>query len=512
MKISYINQLYSNEFKTIQYLHVPCSELSVFYQEITRYKRECERLDNDSQLLEVYYLLRRCFFKLCGSLLPYADVLPQEVIKELLKKLQLIKRNFPEFFKRSASPMAKAFKTVIDMQSNRISEYICKYLKKDISNNSKIAIVLKKTFTIRDEEFIVGQLRRILPFRPNVFIFSENSFRKNIMTFDKVLFIGTPDYFEPLVITTIKAKTTTFISYDMFSNEYKKTSIFYDLRDHVFSTLIENINFGEPLKRSESMLSSELKSVEVQTAIQNILKNQTQNINSEEMIHPVEAQIVYLENGNFIFASKESKIKIIEPEGKGNIHHVCLKDLEEGDYIILRNERDNRLIAETADSEILKEDTDRVRKLQECWKNQLRLLLRRKGMSRLCYELTYRYGMKTAKPASIRNWCSDESIFPRELPQLLGALGFEQKEALDIIAAMKKIQSAHIQAGRLISKMLEKEITNEVYRKLLETGSYTFTSTLFKGASFNIERIIGVSDETHEVMPYNLMKPFKAYD
>jgi hypothetical protein len=511
MKISSINRLYSPDPKYVHFLHVPCRELSVYFEELSRFRNECNRLNDDDQLLDAYYWFRRCFFRICGSLLPYGEVLSQEIVKDLLQKLQLIKRSFPDFFKIAVVPLAQAFKTVIDMKENRMTEYICQHLNQQTSRTTNIAVVLKRTLVHAEEkhmtEILKGQNVKIL----NVSLFSESSFRKSLQTFDEVIFVGTPDYFEPLVVTSFKAEITTFISYEMFSNEMCMISSFSDLREHVISTVFDNIQVGTPLEKNVHMNAAEHGNEDVQSTVQKILRSQA-STNELDTNQPVEAHIVYLENRRFIFASKESKIRIITSEGKGSIHHVSLKELEADDYIILRNERDSRLIAETADSEILKDEAPRLRELQERWKNQLRTVLKRKGMFKLCDELTKRHGMKTASPASVRNWCGEESICPQELPLLLKALGFEINESNEIVAAMKKIQSSHIQAGRLISEMLVREISGDIYQELLEHGSYTFTSSWFKGASFNIERVIGIGDTIHEVMPYNLMKPFKTYE
>src|SRR5699024_6944041 len=202
-----------------------------------------------------------------------------------------------------------------------------------------------------------------------------------------------------------------------------------------------------------------------------------------------------------------SKIRIFFPDQKKDfIKQVDFKDIEEDDFIVIRNERDTKLIAEVAD-QILQSKANRYRMLQNEWKDRLRSMLDIHGLTHLSRILTNEYSLKTASIASIRSWCDDDSICPTELPLLLRALKYNDNQTEEIYAKMKEIRSAHLKAGRLISNKLMKEISIDIIEELQEQGFYNFASEEFDGASFNIERIVSIDNSSYSISPYNLIQP-----
>src|SRR5699024_590737 len=97
----------------------------------------------------------------------------------------------------------------------------------------------------------------------------------------------------------------------------------------------------------------------------------------------IEASLVYLENDRVLFVPRESKIRIFFPDQKKDfIKQVDFKDIEEDDFIVIRNERDTKLIAEVAD-QILQSKANRYRMLQNEWKDRLRSMLDIHGLTHL---------------------------------------------------------------------------------------------------------------------------------
>ena len=245
----------------------------------------------------------------------------------------------------------------------------------------------------------------------------------------------------------------------------------------------------------------------INTAVNRFIEEQknTIEVNSQDA---VDACIIHLENNRFLFAPRDSKIRVFSPNEQINfIKQITFRDIEEDNYIIIRNERDTKLIAEVADQYVLKSKAKIYRELQNEWKEKLRVNVENKGIGKVSDILMRKYKIKTASIASLRSWCNEDSICPTELPKILKALKYEDDKIKEVHVIMKKIQQAHIKAGRVISEKLMSELSVNILRELQEKGYYTFMSTEFNGVSFNIERIVSIDRETYLIAPYNLMKP-----
>lgn len=503
MSFNNLVDLYKLEKSKISFKHVKNRKLSFFAEGLEAYRKEVlESYDSDEHLNDMLNLLRRVFFKLTGSFMPYNKVINQELNKELLKKFYQIKNSYPNLFSSIVKEIAKNFKEITETNENSMVEYIQDYINNEYKGIRKIAIVTKRSLSIEEKNKFVKRLK----LGHKIYYFTENSFRKEINIFNEVFYIGCPNYFGKYVKTIFKGSNIYFVSYDMFINSMRPENEFEELdRKGVYSTLYNQIDFGQPSQK-EILINFEEKE-SLNFAVNKVLDEQKST--GDNSSDAIEASIVYLENDRFLFAPQDSKIRVFVPEEKSNfVKQINFKDLEEDDYIIIRNESDTKLIAEVADK-ILKSKAKDYRQLQQKWKKRLRYNVEKKGLNRVSEILSKKYRLTTATTVSIRNWCNDNSICPTELPKLLKALKFTEKEVKEIYSKMQEIKCAHIKAGRLISWKLMNELSSEIYRELREQGYYTFTSEEFDGASFNIERVVSIDQNKYLIAPYNLMKPIE---
>src|SRR5699024_9848519 len=155
---------------------------------------------------------------------------------------------------------------------------------------------------------------------------------------------------------------------DIFTNSLKSKLLLEELDNNIVqSTIYNGIILGKPNQRKIDIKLRETESVDV--AVNKILEDQNILDNIQEAI---EASLVYLENDRVLFVPRESKIRIFLPDQKKDfIKQVDFKDIEEDDFIVIRNERDTKLIAEVAD-QILQSKANRYRMLQNEWKDRLR--------------------------------------------------------------------------------------------------------------------------------------------
>ena len=500
MSFSNLIDLYKLEKSNINFAHVKNNRLSLFAESLEKYRKEVQgRYDNDLHLSEVLNLLRRVFFKLTGSFLPYNKVISIEVQNELLKKFFQIKNSYPELFSSSVIKIAKVFKEIIEAKENSMADYLQSHLNNKLHNTQKIAIVTKRALSLDEKKQFIGDII----VNHDINFFTENSFRKEISIFDEVIYIGSPNYFGEYTRTTFKGSVITFVSYNMFTNFIKLKGEFEEIiKNGTYSTLYNQVTVGEAIQKKVTINLEEKESLNI--AVNKFLDEQKgSGINSSDTI---EASIVFLENDRFLFAPQDSKIRVFFPEEKNNfVKQKNFNEVEEDDYIVIRNESDTKLIAEVAD-QILKSKAKDYRLTQKKWKKRLLYNVEQKGINKVSQILSKKYRLKTASTVSIRNWCNENSISPTELPKLLKALKYTEKEVEEIHRKMKEIRRAHLKAGRLISGKLMNELSIEIFQELKEQGYYTFTSKEFDGASFNIERVVSIDRSVYYVAPYNLMK------
>ncbi|MED4111200.1 hypothetical protein, partial [Halalkalibacterium halodurans] len=473
---------------------------SFFSESLEKYRKEVQgRYDGDEHLKEVLDLLRRAFFKLTGSFLPYNKVISDDLQNELLIKFYQIKNSYPELFSSLVMRIAKSIKEITEASENSMVEYLQNYLN-NLKGSQKIAIVTKRALSLGEKkDFVNGLIKS-----HKINYYTENSFRREVNIFNEVCYIGSPNYFGEYVRNTFKGSRITFITYEMFTNSMEPKSQLRDLnKKGVYSTLYNQVTIEKTIQKKVMINLEEKESLNI--AVNRLLEEQQRTVSNSSDV--IEASIVYLENDRFLFAPQDSKVRVFFPEEKSNfVKQKNFKDVEEDDYIVIRNESDTKLIVEVAD-QILKLNAKSYRMLQRKWKKRLRYNVEKKGINRISQILSKKYHLKTASTVSIRNWCNENSICPTELPELLKALKFTEEEVKEIYNKMKEIKRAHLKAGRLISNKLMNELSTEILQELREQGYYTFTSEEFDGASFNIERVVSIDQSRYLIAPYNLMKP-----
>lgn len=502
MFFSNIIKLYEIKCVKVSFKHVNCEELYQFAKIIHQFQKEIiSKYENSDDLLEVLRILKRVLFKYTNSLQPFNKVLDQDVNKQIVQGLRRIKNSYPALSDNIISPIAKSLYELTQLTDNELYKFICDYINKIARIGMRIAIVSKRTL-LSEEQALINQC-----IKTHVVIkyFSNNSFRKNLETFDEILYLGNPQYFGNYVTNTFKAKNISFITYSIFSNKMQKENVLDKISENSsYSTIFRNVVIDNSLIQKENLniTDEETFSTKINTYVESIKEEE------RHQYDVVDAGIVHLENDRILFVPLNSKIRIFDPDNpKELIKQIDFKELEEDDYIVIRNDRDTKLIAEVADQEILKERATYYRLLQRKWKKRLIYNVQQKGYKRVGELLKNKYHVSTASAASVRNWCSEESICPIELPVILKAFKYDDKEVKEIVEAMKEIQRAHRRAGRIISSKLMNELSTNILNELRMKGYYTFESKEFNGASFNIERVVSIDQSKHLVSPHNLMKP-----
>ncbi len=497
---------YTLEGKEISFRHVEYKLVDELAKQLYDFKLDLTRnFAEEEFLLDLYSSVNRVLFNLCHSIMPYSSLLDKNLSDMLLNKFKQAKLGYPDLFQKMIIPIVKTVDALRRDDENVLYDFICTYLNENPKNYKKISIITKRSLNYSEKEHI---LHRINP-ELNISFYTENGYRKTQMIFDETIFLGSSNFFSSFSSQVFKSYQTTFISYSFFLHKNRKTSAFPHLpTTELTNTIQKGIIFNNQTFNKEIIEIKEENTIH--QVIKSIIKEQ-ENIDQGDNHRQVVASIIFIESDRFLFVSRDANVRILSLHDRNEfVKQIHFKDLQEDDYLIIRNDWDTKLIAEVADKKVLKDNATQYRGLQEDWKKRLRNHVNKLGAQRVSKILSQKYNMKTASSVSVRNWCTEESICPQEISALLKALKYKNNEIENIYSAMKEIQNAHRQAGRIITRSLMNELKEDIFEKLNEQGYYTFNSNTFNGASFNIERVISIDNTKYSIFYYDLMKPINA--
>src|SRR5699024_9036726 len=298
--------LYSVKERKVFFRHVHNTDLTHIAEDIESYRLEIQkRYEDDEHLLDIFNLLRRIFFKLTGSLLPYGSVIESELEKELINNFYIIKNSYPELFSSTVIHLAKSFNQILSLDINSMQKIVYEYIQTTSEVGNELAVVTKRALTSKEKKLLTKKVSSSCIIR----FYTDNSFRKVIHTFGKVLYIGSPNYFGDYVNNTFKGSEIVFFSYDIFTNSLQSKLLLEELDNNIVQNTIYNgIILGKTNQRKIDIKLRETESVDV--AVNKILEDQNILDNIQEAI---EASLVYLENDRVLFVPRESKIRIFFP-------------------------------------------------------------------------------------------------------------------------------------------------------------------------------------------------------
>lgn len=440
------------------------------------------------------------FIKVCRRVVETLDNYStyfQDCDKMIVKYFTLTKKQiYVDLFIGKVEPIIALLKILRKKQSNSYIDTLQKLIK-----NKKMSLensyILTKKKPLRDFININGVNLRIIP---------DKEFVKLGVFADTVIFLGTPNYFDRKFSEIFYGKHTVFLGYSCFENRLVKNNSFSDLisRDYQISMKYKDVSLDRGhsgLNYRDAFLDNEdNKSVEAVIKLIENIKTLPEK--------KVEAKLATISNKNYVFLPILEEINVIDKYSL-KISQAKVIDLSIGDLLVFRNQNGSNLIEEVANS-IMGTNAKGYREEIEKWKKRLRYNVNKKGIKTVSRILTDRYNIAVAKETNIKNWISTYSIKPSCLNELLTALKFDMQDKEEILKASEEIVSAHISAGHIISQALMKELDQNLESVIDENGFYTFESKEFEGASFNIEEIINISNETYFIPDDYVLKVVKG--
>ena len=208
----------------------------------------------------------------------------------------------------------------------------------------------------------------------------------------------------------------------------------------------------------------------------------------------------------WVDASDGATVSILDPETQQR-RKVLTRDLQLGNYLLLRTDGGGDMIAPVADM-ILGDRAVACRESEKHWKDQLRKKMQVLGIHPLVKKLR-EAGSEIANPQNVRNWSSYKSIKTEKkddfdaIMKVVG-LGSRTDEFWNTAVL---IDHAHRKAGRQISRKLFHQVKKTDLGELLKTGRMEFTLPTESGGKLAAFRINVVYDESFTVPVIRLNHP-----
>ncbi|MEI4769801.1 hypothetical protein WAX74_09115 [Psychrobacillus sp. FJAT-51614] len=490
------NELYSSVVN-VEFIKVEEDSIGQLIRALKNLKNYIKTYyEYDQVLIEETELFIRVCRKIVGSIRNYSTYF-KENNDQVVKYFTLTKKAiYADLFKKNIMPIIDLIKVLRKQDHNAYIDTLNRMeSRKQITGENTYLLtkheILDKYIEVNESRIKVMNVKKFI---------EEGIFA------DHVIFVGTSSYFDRKFSEIFYGKHIIFLGYSCFENHLIKRESFSNLisRNDLINTIYKGVNIDKGfigIDFKETFLTKDEKKTE--EAVINQFKNAI-NVNLEEK---VEVKLATISHRNYIFLPVGQKVNVINRESL-KITQEKVRELNIGDLLVFRTQNASNLIREVADT-IMGINSEKYRLSLEKWKKRLRFNVKKKGIKKVSMILRDRYEIEVAKENNVKNWMSSYSIKPSCLSELLKAFNFDLQDTEEIVNAANKIKSAHISAGHQISQALMNELDGNLESFIDENGFYTFESNEFEGASFNIEEIKKISNETYSIPENEALKIIK---
>ncbi|BDA71631.1 hypothetical protein CAL7716_057970 [Calothrix sp. PCC 7716] len=507
VSVSNISNIYSYSGLTINVTRLHHQELTNYYLHLKEFKKSLGENAEDDYWKEFIRPLKRYQFQLCAA--PLAFNYPKECqpdsLKYIKEHLSKCKQLYPDY-EISALKLFEDFMNISKSSQNPLHNFI----RKD-----KITLLVKEHYLISCINDYLRKTNQI-----NNFEIILASQLRNTKCYENLVIVGMINWFSDYeyIFTAPRCKSIDIVQFALGRDKQKFTSAFIDSIELVLPYIqVSNIYVDN---NADNDIKSSTNNQTVNNDGADNYKFSLDKIDSDELLPPsvnineivkkhsfasytnnedVEARLFLLENYTAAFLDIDSKQIVVDLEQKGQlqVNKICVDEIKQGMYIILRTNGGGDYIVTVADK-ILGEQVHEVRKLQQYWKKLLKQKIQETSYESVSLNLA-RYGCVLAKnKQNLRNWVSSRSIRPendKDFNAILRFVGLEDrlKEFND---AASIIRSAHRKAGKRIRSLLLERIPNYNLRNLEQQGTMDFELAEDSGGSMTAFRVIDISTET----------------
>jgi hypothetical protein len=344
--------------------------------------------------------------------------------------------------------------------------------------------------------------------------------------FDEILIIGPARWFPDYLFYSPRASKIQVLTFTFISDSWRRTNPFAG------SSLIQSNRARSISKRTSEYSVSATGQTSIdpnelllqvnwdeisRTGIKSTV-NSTQD-NRSSFDEEVPAYLLMLEGERAVFleAFETSRALVIDldvagedinEETNSGVKKVPTKYIDPGMFLLLRTYEGGDYIVPIADN-ILGAQANYNRALQRNWKDKLKLQVKSSGLLGTCNALT-KLGAYRANETNLRNWMSSRLIRPRSDKDFIAILkicGLENQKN-NYFDAASKILQAHHSAGRKITQLLVKQVTESDLSKLHRLGQMEFDLPEIGGGSLTAFRVLSIAPETYDVESAKIGVPF----
>ena len=491
------NELYSSSIN-VEFVKVEEDRIGQLMHALKRLKSSVKSFyENDEVLSERTAEFIGVCRKVVGSVSNYSTYFETNNVP-IVNYFSLTKRSiYTDLFEKNVVPIIDLIKLLRKQDNNAYIDVLNKLGRLKSINAENTYILTRQK--IVNEYLEINNMK--------IKVMRDKEFVDNGIFAEHIIFLGTPSYFDRKFSEVFYGKYTFFLGYICFENRLLKRGFFSDLinRNDLINTVYKDVSLGKGfvgIDFKETFLRGYEKKSEEDVI------SRFANIANGALEEKVEVKLATISHNNYIFLPNRQKVNVIDRESL-KITQEKVKELSVGDLLVFRTQNASNLVREVADK-IMGVKTEKYRSSVEKWKKRLRINVERKGIDKVSRILIVRYGIKVASENNIKNWMSSHTIKPSRLNELLEAFKFDFLEREEIITAASEIVSAHISAGHQISYVLMNELDENLEGIIEENGFYTFESTEFEGASFNIEEVKKISKETYYIPEKEILKIIKG--
>ncbi len=491
-----VNRLFSTN-STVEFEKVEHPQIDVLTINLKKLKDYVNSYYSADELLQVE---TQQFMKVCrrvfGTIRNYSNFFKANNA-EIVHFINFTRRKaYAELYKDVVEPIINIIRELRSIETNAYLTCIDSLIDSQKINPDNTVILIKNKILDNELQFGDSTIR----------IMHDKEFVDEGLFVKTLLFIGTPSYFGKKFSEVFYARKNIFIAYGSFENNLYRTTSFKNIvqKEQRINTIYRQVQIG---LGTHGISLKEISNEQSSKASEEMIVSQYES-QAKDTSDLIEAKLAVISNNNYIFLPMLQKINVIDRDTL-KITQANVKEIEKGDLLLFRTQNATTFIRDIAD-EILGEDAAKHRKHVELWKRKLRKIVEMNGIEKVSIVYRKKYNLDVAHVHNIKYWISSFSIKPTCLSGLLDVMNFEEDKKKIILNSTKLINSAHISAGRKISSSLMNELDKNLENIIEEKGYYTFESSEFKGASFNIEEIKKLSAKSHFIPENETLKIIKT--
>jgi hypothetical protein len=283
--------------------------------------------------------------------------------------------------------------------------------------------------------------------------------------YDVVIVISPPSWIEPQVRNAIRAKQRDIVTLSLFQRDtaqisvlpeyWKPITTFRQFQRAATATQSPHDEIGADLTAQDTA-----EGFEISTVLGRIQAQSTSTAAAGGYTSLGDAEALHVANGSVVLLPAEGKTWTVEQEGDTfRVEQHEAADIQAGDFVMLRTQRDHELIVEIADKQLGSAGV-KLRELQVIWKQNLRRHIDNRGLSTVARDMATNGLGSLASPANVRRWADEEFIRNHKYDhwnQLMKYLGLGELSD-QLWAAMGDINDAHRRAGFTISKVIKAKL------------------------------------------------------